>query len=57
MTDIYARFGLEPDHQHDKGPGTRLSGGIARPEVRAAMADAMAHCVDIVELHARARRR
>jgi D-glucosaminate-6-phosphate ammonia-lyase len=53
MTDIYARFGLEPII-NAKGPGTRLSGGIARPEVRAAIADAMAHCVDIVELHARA---
>ena len=53
MTDIYARFGLEPII-NAKGPGTRLSGGIARPEVRAAMADAMAHCVDIVALHARA---
>lgn len=53
MTDIYARFGLEPII-NAKGPGTRLSGGIARPEVRAAMAEAMAHCVDIVALHARA---
>ena len=53
MAGVYARFGLEPII-NAKGPGTRLSGGIARPEVRAAMADAMAHCVDIVELHAQA---
>jgi seryl-tRNA(Sec) selenium transferase len=53
MADAFARFGLEPII-NGKGPSTRLSGGIARPEVRAAMADAMAHCVDIVELHARA---
>ncbi len=53
MTDIYARYGIEPII-NAKGPGTRLSGGISRPEVRAAMADAMGCCVDIVELHARA---
>jgi L-seryl-tRNA(Ser) seleniumtransferase len=53
MAGVFARFGLEPII-NGKGPGTRLSGGIARPEVRAAMAEAMAHCVDIVELHARA---
>jgi L-seryl-tRNA(Ser) seleniumtransferase len=53
MAGVYAHFGLEPII-NAKGPGTRLSGGIARPEVRAAMADAMAHCVDIVELHAQA---
>jgi D-glucosaminate-6-phosphate ammonia-lyase len=53
MGGVYARFGLEPII-NAKGPGTRLSGGIARPEVRAAIAEAMAHCVDIVELHARA---
>ena len=53
MAGVYVRFGLEPII-NAKGPGTRLSGGIARPEVRAAMAEAMAHCVDIVELHARA---
>jgi D-glucosaminate-6-phosphate ammonia-lyase len=53
MTGVYVRFGVEPI-VNAKGPGTRLSGGIARPEVRAAMADAVAHCVDLVELHARA---
>ena len=53
MSDVYARWGIEPII-NAKGPGTRLSGGISRPEVRAAMADAMACCVDIVELHARA---
>ncbi len=53
MAGAYAQLGIEPII-NAKGPGTRLSGGIARPEVRAAMADAMACCVDIVELHARA---
>jgi seryl-tRNA(Sec) selenium transferase len=53
MADVYARFEVEPII-NAKGPGTRLSGGISRPEVRAAMADAMAHCVDIVELHGHA---
>jgi D-glucosaminate-6-phosphate ammonia-lyase len=53
MAGVYARFGLEPII-NGKGPSTRLSGGISRPEVRAAMAEAMSHCVDIVELHARA---
>jgi D-glucosaminate-6-phosphate ammonia-lyase len=53
MARVFARLGLEPII-NAKGPSTRLSGGIARPEVRAAMADAMAHCVDLVDLHARA---
>jgi D-glucosaminate-6-phosphate ammonia-lyase len=53
MAGVYARYGIEPII-NAKGPGTRLSGGISRPEVRAAMAEAMAHCVDIVELHAHA---
>jgi D-glucosaminate-6-phosphate ammonia-lyase len=53
MAGVYARLGLEPII-NAKGPSTRLSGGIARPEVRAAMADAMAHCVDMVGLHAHA---
>jgi L-seryl-tRNA(Ser) seleniumtransferase len=50
---VYARFGVEP-MINAKGPGTRLSGNISRPEVRAAMAEAMGHCVDIVELHGHA---
>ena len=37
-----------------KGPATRLSGGIMRNEVSAAMADASRHCVDIAELQAAA---
>ena len=53
MIGIYQQFDIEPII-NAKGPGTRLSGGISRPEVRAAMADAMAHCVDIVELHGHA---
>jgi len=38
------------------GPATRLSGGIMRSEVSAAMADASRHCVDIAELQAAASR-
>ena len=53
MGDIYGRYGVAPII-NAKGPGTRLSGNISRPEVRAAMADAMACCVDIVELHGHA---
>ena len=33
-----------------KGPATRLSGGIMRSEVSAAMVEASRHCVDIAEL-------
>ena len=39
-----------------KGPATRLSGGIMRPEVAAAMAEASQACVDIAELQAAASR-
>jgi len=35
-----------------KGPATRLSGGIMRPEVSAAMVEASQSCVDIAELQA-----
>ena len=35
-----------------KGPATRLSGGIMRPEVAAAMVEASQSCVDIVDLQA-----
>ncbi len=35
-----------------KGPATRLSGGIMKPEVTAAMAEAAQACVDIAELQA-----
>jgi L-seryl-tRNA(Ser) seleniumtransferase len=37
-----------------KGPATRLSGGLMRPEVIAAMAAAAGHCVDMAELEAHA---
>ena len=37
-----------------KGPATRLSGGIMRPEVVAAMAEASQSCVDIAALQAAA---
>lgn len=37
-----------------KGPATRLSGGIMRPEVAAAMMEASEACVDIAELQAAA---
>ncbi len=37
-----------------KGPATRLSGGIMRPEASAAMAEASRHCVDVAELQAAA---
>ncbi len=39
-----------------KGAATRLSGGIMRPEVTAAMLEASQHCVDIAELQAAASR-
>lgn len=39
-----------------KGPATRLSGGIMRPEIAAAMAEASQACVDIAELQAAASR-
>ena len=39
-----------------KGPATRLSGGVMRAEVLAAMVDASRHCVDIAELQAAASR-
>lgn len=37
-----------------KGTATRLSGGIMRPEVSAAMVEASRHCVDMAELQAAA---
>jgi L-seryl-tRNA(Ser) seleniumtransferase len=37
-----------------KGPATRLSGGIMRQEVAAAMAEASRYCVDMAELQAAA---
>lgn len=37
-----------------KGPATRLSGGVMRPEISAAMVEASRHCVDMAELQAAA---
>lgn len=39
-----------------KGPATRLSGGLMRPEVAEAMLQASQHCVDMAELQAAASR-
>jgi L-seryl-tRNA(Ser) seleniumtransferase len=52
---IYATFGI-PTIINAKGPATRLSGGIMRPEVSAAMVEASRHCVDVAELQAAASR-
>jgi D-glucosaminate-6-phosphate ammonia-lyase len=46
---VFERFGLNPVI-NAKGPATRLSGGIMRPEVAAAMAEASQYCVDIAAL-------
>ena len=51
--NIYQRRGV-PTLINAKGPATRLSGGIMRPEVTAAMAEAAAYCVDMAELEAHA---
>jgi len=53
MTNIYERLGVTPII-NACGPNTRLSGGIMAPEVAEAMAEASRHCVDMVELQARA---
>jgi D-glucosaminate-6-phosphate ammonia-lyase len=53
MSNVYQRLGVRRII-NAKGPSTRLSGGIMRPEVAAAMAEASQHCVDMVELQARA---
>src|SRR5262249_47269694 len=53
MTSIYERLGVTPII-NACGPNTRLSGGIMAPEVAEAMAEASRHCVDMVELQARA---
>ncbi|MEQ8698583.1 MAG: hypothetical protein RLT05_18755, partial [Bauldia litoralis] len=50
---VYARRGI-PTIVNAAGTLTRLSGGIMRPDVAAAMAEASAHCVDMVELQAHA---
>jgi L-seryl-tRNA(Ser) seleniumtransferase len=53
MTNIYERLGVMPII-NACGPNTRLSGGIMAPEVAQAMVEASRHCVDMVELQARA---
>jgi L-seryl-tRNA(Ser) seleniumtransferase len=52
---VYAALGVRT-LINAKGPATRLSGGIMRPEVAAAMAEASQACVDIAELQAAASR-
>ena len=51
--NVYEQLGMAPI-VNAKGTATRLSGGTASPAVRAAMAEAMGLCVDIVELQAAA---
>jgi D-glucosaminate-6-phosphate ammonia-lyase len=51
--NVYQRLGLRTI-VNASGPSTRLSGGIMRPEVAAAMAEASQWCVDVGELQGRA---
>ncbi len=51
--DVYGRLGVRRII-NAKGLATRLSGGLMRPEVAAAMAAAAQHCVDIAELQGQA---
>src|SRR5918996_1216818 len=51
--NVYERRGVRT-LINAKGPATRLSGGIMRPGVTAAMAEAAGHCVDMAELEAHA---
>jgi seryl-tRNA(Sec) selenium transferase len=53
MANIYERLGVRTII-NAKGPSTRLSGTIMRPEVAEAMAQASQHCVEMAELQARA---
>jgi D-glucosaminate-6-phosphate ammonia-lyase len=53
MTNVYERLGVRTII-NAKGPSTRLSGGIMRPEVAEAMVEASRHCVEMAELQARA---
>lgn len=50
---VYQRLGIRTI-VNASGPSTRLSGGIMRPEVAAAMAEASQWCVDLGELQGRA---
>ncbi len=52
---IYKQFGVRTII-NAKGPATRLSGGIMRPEVAQAMVEASQACVDMAELQAGASR-
>ena len=47
--NVYQRLGIRTI-VNASGPSTRLSGGIMRPEVAAAMAEASQWCVDVAEL-------
>jgi D-glucosaminate-6-phosphate ammonia-lyase len=51
MANIYERLGVRTIINAN-GPATRLSGGIMRPEVSAAMVEASQHCVEMAELQA-----
>jgi D-glucosaminate-6-phosphate ammonia-lyase len=51
LMTIYDELGV-PTLINAKGPATRLSGGIMRKEVAAAMAEASQACVDMAELQA-----
>jgi D-glucosaminate-6-phosphate ammonia-lyase len=53
MANIYERLGVRTII-NAKGPSTRLSGSIMRPEVAGAMVEASQHCVEMAELQARA---
>ena len=51
--NVYQRLGIRTII-NASGPSTRLSGGIMRPEVAEAMAEASQWCVDLAELQGRA---
>jgi L-seryl-tRNA(Ser) seleniumtransferase len=53
MANVYERLGVRT-MINAKGPSTRLSGGVMRPEVAQAMVEAAQHCVEMAELQARA---
>jgi L-seryl-tRNA(Ser) seleniumtransferase len=53
MANVYERLRVRTII-NAKGPSTRLSGGLMRPEVVQAMVEASQHCVEMAELQARA---
>src|SRR4029450_13690517 len=53
VTDLYRKRGIRTVINAN-GPATRLSGGVMRPEVVAAMSEAALHCVDMAALEAHA---